>query len=252
MITRIGDTPIDNQGMIKLDKDLRVSFAYLVQHVAKNGKVPLSVVRAGKPVNVDLPVSAEHPTLVTDLRGGYPSYFIYGPLVFSTATWQLISGLESNAGMMRVLGFVKSPLITRALDPPDAEREELVVISSPFFPHKLANGYSSPAGSVVVFDQRHEDPQPASARRAAARPEGQIRHGGIRSEGRRGAGVPARRHGRGDRRDPHRQRRAGARLPRHARRLAGQGGPLDLRNPSGSPPRHARNACRGGFTPFDQ
>ncbi len=31
----------------------------------------------------------------------------------------------------------------------DAETEELVVISSPFFPHKLANGYSNPAGSVV-------------------------------------------------------------------------------------------------------
>jgi hypothetical protein len=27
--------------------------------------------------------------------------------------------------------------------------EELVIISSPFFPHKLANGYSNPAGSVV-------------------------------------------------------------------------------------------------------
>src|SRR5271163_644269 len=37
VITHIGDVPIDNQGMIKLDKDLRVHFAYEVQHVAKNG-----------------------------------------------------------------------------------------------------------------------------------------------------------------------------------------------------------------------
>jgi hypothetical protein len=44
---------------------------------------------------------------------------------------------------------VKSPLVTRALDPPDSDLQELVVISSPFFPHKLANGYSNPAGSVV-------------------------------------------------------------------------------------------------------
>jgi len=61
----------------------------MIQRVANNGKVPVSVVRAGKPMQIQLPVSAEHPTLVTDLRGGYPSYFIYGPLVFSTATWQL-------------------------------------------------------------------------------------------------------------------------------------------------------------------
>jgi len=149
VLTRIGNTPIDNQGMIKLDKDLRVSFAYLVQHLANDDKVPMTIVRAGKSMQIQLPVSAEHPTLVTDLRGGYPSYFIYGPLVFSTATWQLLSNLENNAGLLRILGAVKSPLITRALDPPDAETEEFVVISSPFFPHKLANGYSNPAGSVV-------------------------------------------------------------------------------------------------------
>ncbi|HXA34832.1 MAG TPA: trypsin-like peptidase domain-containing protein [Steroidobacteraceae bacterium] len=149
ILTRIGNTPIDNQGMIKLDKDLRVSFAYLIQRMASNGTVPMTIVRAGKPQEIRLPVSAQHATLVADLHGGYPSYFIYGPLVFSPATWQLVSNFENNAGLLRILGAVKSPLITRALDPPDAETEEFVVISSPFFPHKLANGYSNPAGSVV-------------------------------------------------------------------------------------------------------
>jgi S1-C subfamily serine protease len=149
VITRIGDTPIDNQGMVKLDKDLRVSFGYLIQRLAKNGTLPLTVVRAGKVLKVALPVSSEHPTLVSDLHGDYPSYFIYGPVVFSTATWQLVSSIENNAGTLRVLGLLKNPLVTRALDPPDADRDELVVISSPLFPHKLANGYSNQVGSVV-------------------------------------------------------------------------------------------------------
>jgi S1-C subfamily serine protease len=149
VVSRIGDAPIDNQGMVKIDKDLRVSFGYLIQQVASNGKLPLTVVRAGRTLAVQLPVSAEHPTLVTDLRGTYPSYFIYGPLVFSPATWQLVSSLENNAGLMRMLGLVKSPLVTHALDEPDADLQELVVVSSPFFPHRIANGYSNPAGSVV-------------------------------------------------------------------------------------------------------
>jgi S1-C subfamily serine protease len=149
VLTRIGDIPIDNQGMIKLDKDVRVSFAYQIQHLTRDGKVPMTLVRAGKTLQIQLPVSAEHPTLLTDLHGRYPSYFIYGPLVFSTATWQFVANFEKNVGLMRVLGAVKNPLVTRALDPPDAETEELVVVSSPFFPHKLANGYSSAAGSVV-------------------------------------------------------------------------------------------------------
>jgi S1-C subfamily serine protease len=149
VVTRIGTAPIDNQGMVRLDKDLRVSFGYLIQQVASNGKLPLTVVRGGKTLAIQLPVSTEHPTLVTDLHGSYPSYFIYGPLVFSPATWQLVSSLENNAGLMRMLGLVKSPLVTRALDEPDADLQELVVVSSPFFPHKIANGYSNPAGSVV-------------------------------------------------------------------------------------------------------
>jgi S1-C subfamily serine protease len=149
VVSRIGDAPIDNQGMVKIDKDLRVSFGYLIQQVASNGKLPLTVIRGGKTLAVQLPVSAEHPTLVTDLRGTYPSYFIYGPLVFSPATWQLVSSLENNSGLMRMLGLVKSPLVTHALDEPDGDLQELVVVSSPFFPHRIANGYSNPAGSVV-------------------------------------------------------------------------------------------------------
>jgi hypothetical protein len=135
--------------MVKLDKDIRVSFGYKIQTLASNGKLPLSVVRAGKTLQIQLPVSADHPTLVSDLHGSYPSYFIYGPLVFSPATWQLVSSLENNAGLMRMLSLVKSPLVTRALDEPTDELQELVVVSSPFFPHKLAVGYSNPAGSVV-------------------------------------------------------------------------------------------------------
>ena len=149
VVSRIGDAPVDNQGMVKIDKDLRVSFQYLIQKTAKDGLLPLTVVRAGRSVAVQLPVSAEHPTLVSDLRGNYPSYFIYGPIVFSPATWQLVSSLENNAGLMRMLGLVKSPLVTHALDEPSADLEELVVVSSPFFPHKIANGYSNVAGSVV-------------------------------------------------------------------------------------------------------
>jgi S1-C subfamily serine protease len=149
VISRIGDTPIDNQGMVKIDKDLRVNFAYMIQRLAKDDKLPLTVVRAGKPLKIELPVSANRPTLAPDLHGEYPSYFVYGPIVFSKATRQFLSLFENNAGLLRILGFVKSPLVTRVFDAPSADLEELVIISSPFFPHKLANGYSNATGSVV-------------------------------------------------------------------------------------------------------
>jgi hypothetical protein len=70
-------------------------------------------------------------------------------MCFSIATRQMLSNFDSNAGTMRALSFLKSPLASMAFDSPTQELQELVVISSPFFPHKLANGYSSATGSVV-------------------------------------------------------------------------------------------------------
>ena len=149
VITRIGDTPVDDQGMVSLNADLRVSFLYRVQQTVKDGKVPLTIVRAGKPMQVQLPVSAVKPRLIPDLKGEYPSYFIYGPLVFSRATAQYVSTLAGNGTVMMGLGFIGSPLITGLGAAPDAEREELVVVPSPFFPTNSSKGYGNPAGTVV-------------------------------------------------------------------------------------------------------
>jgi S1-C subfamily serine protease len=149
VITRIGDSPIDNQGMVRLGSNLRVRFQYRVQQVAKNGKLPLSIVRAGKPMEVQLPVGGPRQLLISDLDGGYPSYFIYGPIVFSRATAEFMAVLNSNANGLAALSFIGSPLVTRRGDEPDAKRQELVVVSSPFFPHKVTTGYNNRFGAVI-------------------------------------------------------------------------------------------------------
>ena len=146
VITHIGDTPIDNQGMVKLGHDLRVSFHYLIHKSAHDGRLALRIVRDGKAQQVSLPVLTERATLVSDLAGGYPSYFVYGPLVFTRATWQFIPHITSGKN---AAGLITSPLIGHALDTPTPELQELVLISSPLFPNKLGIGYSNPMGHVV-------------------------------------------------------------------------------------------------------
>ena len=74
VITRIADTPIDDQGMIKLGSNLRVNFRYLIQQVASDSKVPLTIVRAGKPQQIQLAVAARRPLLISDL--GRPARFL--------------------------------------------------------------------------------------------------------------------------------------------------------------------------------
>lgn len=149
VITHIGDTPIDNQGQIRIGTDLTVRFQYRVQQFARNGKLPLTVVRGGKSLQVQLPVASARPRMIPSLVNEYPSYFICGPMVFSRATNEFRTLISNNAGLLNAYAYNASPLMTRFGDEPDAAREELVVISAPFFPHKLVNGYDNRFGSVV-------------------------------------------------------------------------------------------------------
>ena len=138
--------------MVKIGSGLRVNFQYLVQKLAKAGTVPLTVIRDGKELHVNLPVSAEYPRVLPDLGGGYPSYFIYGPVVFSEATAEFLGGFSKISDGPRIIemfGIRASPLLRRIGDKPAFPGERLVVISSPFFPHKLSEGYSNPISEVV-------------------------------------------------------------------------------------------------------
>lgn len=147
IITRIGDTPVDNEGMVKVG-EIRVRFQYMLQRAVRNGRIPMTLVRAGKEMKVDLPVSSRRPMLIPDLDGAYPSYFVYGPIVFTPATQLFLAGLN-NANALAALSAAGNPLSTRRSDRPAFEGESLVVVASPFFPHKLSTGYS-PAQSGVV------------------------------------------------------------------------------------------------------
>jgi S1-C subfamily serine protease len=211
VVTHIGDTPIDNQCMVKLKPNVRVMFKYKVQQIAQQGAVPLTIVRAGKSMKVQAPVFSGRPHLIGDLRGGYPSYFIYGPIVFSRATLEYLSFLSNNAPALNGYAYNASPLVTLRGAAPTAEREELVVVSSPFFPHKLVTGYSNRFGSVIYsingvpikslkhlvnvlrdlkedlvvihFDQRYGETMVLPRKAMVEETEGILSDNGIRSQG---------------------------------------------------------------------
>jgi S1-C subfamily serine protease len=153
VITKIGEDKVDDQGMIKFGDNLRVRFTYDVQKIARDGKVPLSLVRGGKEMTLEVPVSSDRPRLIATLHGEYPPYFIYGPVVFSIATQDILNMLTTEAksgGMINtLLSFSASPLITRRGDKPAFADEQLVIVPAPFFPHKLSKGYSNESLAVV-------------------------------------------------------------------------------------------------------
>jgi S1-C subfamily serine protease len=144
VITHIADTPIDDEGMVGIRDGLRVNFAYLIQKSARDGSVPLTIVRSGKSQQIRMPVPPQRPLLIDTLRGAYPSYFILGPLVFERATLEGLQLVRTHG--QAVLG---SPLFARLGERPDPDREELVMIPAPLFPHALSKGYSDPSGSII-------------------------------------------------------------------------------------------------------
>ncbi len=177
VLTRIGDTPIDNQGMVKIDKDLRVSFGYMIQKVAKDGKLPLTVVRAGKTLKVELP------GLGASTRRWCPTCTANIRRTSSTVRWcfrarpgSSCRAFENNANLLRVLGFVKSPLVTRAFDPPSADLRGtgdhfLAVLSA-----QARERLFESRGLGGVLGERHAREEPQTLGGAAARPQGPFRH----------------------------------------------------------------------------
>lgn len=150
LVTKIGDHEIDNVGLVKVRDNLRLRFQYLIQKLAKDGKVSLSLIRQGKPMTVELPVSPKHPMLIETLRGQYPPYFVYGPLVFSPVTTEFLGGFErAGERFYNIFSMIGSPIVTRRGDKPKFEGEELVVVSAPMFPHLISKGYSNPFTKVV-------------------------------------------------------------------------------------------------------
>lgn len=146
ILTKVGTHVVDNQGLVQLRDNLRLSYQYLVPRLMRDGKVPITLLRQGSPVTIQAPVTYGLNYLVRELRGSYPRYFMYGPLVFSPAMFDAISFYTSMNPF--VVDF-SSPLVRRRDDKVRFPGEELVVVTSSLLRHKIVRGYRDPVGQVV-------------------------------------------------------------------------------------------------------
>jgi hypothetical protein len=148
LIHKIGDYPVDDQGMIHVG-ELRLDFRYAVQRDTVNGKVPMEIVRRGRHLRVEVPIPNGREMVIPGVEGAYPPYFIYGPIVFTKATQALSASLMRNSNLMGALTWDASPLLNRRGDRTAFPGEEVVVVPCPFFPHRLGEGYDPPFPHVV-------------------------------------------------------------------------------------------------------
>ncbi len=148
VITHIGDTPIDNEGNIKIDNELRMSFRYLLPKVVHDEVVDLTLWRDGQSVKVQVPVTYDNGYVIPFLSGEYPQHFICGPLVFSTAYQELVAAIQMRG--QAAFAMRQSPLISRWFDRKRFPDEELVLLGPRVIPSPLLEGYDNPAFAVVT------------------------------------------------------------------------------------------------------
>jgi hypothetical protein len=146
VLTQIGDRAIDRDGMIQVRDGLRLPFLYLVPKLECRGAVPVRLWRDGHSVDVGYPVWHDDNSLIRDLDGRDAAYFVCGPLVFSPVVSETAEAyLQLNPSLMSR----NSRTLTRAVDRMRFPGEELVAVTSPLFPHRIARGYSDPIGQTV-------------------------------------------------------------------------------------------------------
>lgn len=146
VLTRVAGQDVDNDGMVQHPDGLRLAFDSVLAKSAKDGAVPITVVRRGRRVETTLPVSTENRSLVRGWGGGKPSYFIHGPLVFSPLT---LNGLALYLEARPELDTPRNPAMARVGDRVRFPGEQLVVVTSPMFNHKITKGYADPVGQVI-------------------------------------------------------------------------------------------------------
>lgn len=151
VITKIGDVAIDSQGNSRIDDALKVGFMYFVQKVVKNNIIPLTVMRKGVETQIQLPATLQPAMLIKPLKGDYPSYFVCGPIAFSTAVDELVGviSIGNNSAVGNALSASGNPMFARRSEKPAFEGEQLVIIPSPLFTHSLTKGYRAPMLGVV-------------------------------------------------------------------------------------------------------
>jgi S1-C subfamily serine protease len=147
VLTRVGGHDLDNDGMVQHPDGLRLAFDSILAKAAKDGAVPITIMRRGRRIETTLPVSAENRSLLRGWGGGKPSYFIHGPLVFSPL---YANALPYYLEARPELDTPRNPALARLGDRVRFPGEQLVVVTSPMFNHKITKGYADPVGQVLT------------------------------------------------------------------------------------------------------
>jgi S1-C subfamily serine protease len=161
VLMKIDGRPIDNLGDVRGTDGFRCKFPYFAEKWAKDNAISATVLRGGKTLDLNVKLEAKRRGVTNYLDGANPSYLVYGPFAFSTASRELILRTCASTEWCTSLLVRNSPLVTRGFGEAAFPGEELVTLVA-VFPHKLSEGYDefqmcvlSEINGVAVKNLKH-------------------------------------------------------------------------------------------------
>jgi len=136
VLDMIGKHDIDNAGMVTRDDDLRLHWRYFIRELAVDGNVPVTVIRDGKSIDVELAVTNDRDELVPFIGNAYPEYFIVGPMIFTPVRREHFFNLYLGYGIVD-----GSPIGMNINNERERPGQEYVVLAATFLPHSVTKGY---------------------------------------------------------------------------------------------------------------
>jgi hypothetical protein len=125
-----------------------------VQILSRDNKVPLTILRDGQELKIDAHVDPERNRWVVPiLADKYPSFFIFGPLVFTEVSDDYVRYLNySDEPVSRIMWNLYSgnPPFTRYGDRPSFPGERIVIVAHPMFTHRITKGYNEPYADAIA------------------------------------------------------------------------------------------------------
>jgi len=152
VITHISKYSVDNRGKCRMDNDVNLTLSRLAGEIATDGHVPVTVIRDGTEQQLSVPVETRR-KLIDYLAGNSPTYFVYGPLVFSNAKADYLAAIDAgststDARQRQALTVIRtlmqqagSPLLERRNEYRNADSTEELVVVTRLLTHTSARGY---------------------------------------------------------------------------------------------------------------
>ncbi|MEQ8317959.1 MAG: trypsin-like peptidase domain-containing protein [Phycisphaerales bacterium] len=147
VVTSIAGRSVDSQGLVSVTDDLRLYFEYFVHHgLNDDDTVTLGVLRDGEEIEVRSPVVRGDDDFFDALDNTYPSYMVFGPLVFTPVYQAHVYGLDLDRMAAR-----RSPLVKRAFTGKDEEAEvqQYVILAGGMLNHRVNLAYEVPPFSTL-------------------------------------------------------------------------------------------------------